>query len=484
LVYVVYLKIEVRKKQEDTVKNRLNYQILAAGIVIIAGFLISGCNMALNNALQDPYELFAKKGAVIITNVSNSETVKSIKVERLGSADVEKVIAPDTSEGGNDLIKARESLQVVLDPGTYKFTVDYGEKAVSPPPKEWTIMEYKYHSWYVTGEVTSDPVVPSTKGILQIINFSGGVIESVKIEGDSKALPADGIQNKGTISFSLDAGKYKVEVSLPDLAKNNSEFPDPVVAEDVEIKIEEATNLIVFPDGHTEVGIIGSDGINNLWILNRADSDITDVQRKLSSGGSYTALFPENKPIKAAVGYAGARLLPGEYDIRVNLGEKGLEKPRIIVNNDPVFLIVTNDKIEVIRGGDSDGDGFPDWWEDQYFGPDAKDNPDLPPKDGDADLDGVNNWDEYLDGTDPIKQDTDGDGLWDGEEKTGKRNPGIQPEDRPSGIQIPDTFTPTDPLLVDTDGDGYSDYLELIYKTDPNNKASVPRIEIHVPWGA
>ena len=58
---------------------------------------------------------------------------------------------------------------------------------------------------------------------------------------------------------------------------------------------------------------------------------------------------------------------------------------------------------------DTDGDGMPDWWEEQY-GLD----PQVGDASGDADGDGLSNGNEYLEGTDPLIPDTDGDGYSDG----------------------------------------------------------------------
>ncbi|HRZ13566.1 MAG TPA: LamG domain-containing protein, partial [Kiritimatiellia bacterium] len=69
----------------------------------------------------------------------------------------------------------------------------------------------------------------------------------------------------------------------------------------------------------------------------------------------------------------------------------------------------------------------------------------------DSDQDGLSNWKEYRTGTDPLTQDTDGDGLTDGEE-VNEYN--------------------TDPLDADTDHDGWRDGI------DPN-----PRSRAWVDWG-
>ena len=73
----------------------------------------------------------------------------------------------------------------------------------------------------------------------------------------------------------------------------------------------------------------------------------------------------------------------------------------------------------------------------------------------DADKDGLTKCVEEELGTDPDKEDTDGDGLRDGKEVI---------------------ITKTDPLKKDTDGDGLNDFEEvIIYETDPN----VPNSELH-----
>ncbi|MCE9615345.1 MAG: PEGA domain-containing protein [Lentisphaerae bacterium] len=116
---------------------------------------------------------------------------------------------------------------------------------------------------------------------------------------------------------------------------------------------------------------------------------------------------------------------------------------------------------------DSDGDGLPDFWEQDWFQgldrdgradfdgdgiPDLGEyTTDLNPLDPDQDGDGVEDGSEVnLFGSDPREQDSDGDGLDDGEEVA----PGA------------DAFV-TSPTLSDTDDDSADDRLELALGRNP-----------------
>ena len=101
---------------------------------------------------------------------------------------------------------------------------------------------------------------------------------------------------------------------------------------------------------------------------------------------------------------------------------------------------------------DTDGDNLPDGFESLTLGtdstkPDTDDNGVLD-CDEDFDEDGLTNLQEYEHGTEPYNEDTDGDGLKDGEEIN--------------------TYG-TDPLKVDTDDDGLYDGDEIYFETDPLN---------------
>jgi hypothetical protein len=200
---------------------------------------------------------------------------------------------------------------------------------------------------------------------------------------------------------------------------------------------------------------------------------------------------------------------------------------------------------------DSDGDGLPDAYELLHTGPPSTTA--LNRLD-DRDNDGINNWDEFQNGTnpsladtdgdglldgdniiltsadprytawatvgilftdagaqrtfrgegelgtDPLKADTDGDGLPDGVETstgiwgsasdtgTNPLNADTDGDGLPDGVEtntgifVSATNTGTNPLLADTDGDGAGDWYEITASfTDPFNAASKPNIPYPLP---
>jgi len=79
---------------------------------------------------------------------------------------------------------------------------------------------------------------------------------------------------------------------------------------------------------------------------------------------------------------------------------------------------------------DSDVDGIPDWWMNQYFGHPTGQTGDQSRAQDDADSDGLDNLGEYQKGTAPKNPDTDADGLADGAEvNTHHSNPLISDTD-------------------------------------------------------
>ena len=104
---------------------------------------------------------------------------------------------------------------------------------------------------------------------------------------------------------------------------------------------------------------------------------------------------------------------------------------------------------------DTDNDSLPDGYEALTIGTNPKiddtDENGVLDRDEDFDRDGLTNGDEYINSTDPLYDDTDGDKLLDGEE-----------------VNV--YFT--DPLVMDTDSDGLDDYDEVQLDSDPNNSDS------------
>ena len=108
------------------------------------------------------------------------------------------------------------------------------------------------------------------------------------------------------------------------------------------------------------------------------------------------------------------------------------------------YVIGTNPKLS-----DSDGDSLPDGWEVMYE-LDPLSSEGNQGMGGDIDNDGLTNYQEYRNGTNPRLADTDNDGLSDSEE----------------------ILLGTNPCLADTDGDGVGDEDEIDDGTDPCNPDS------------
>ncbi len=125
---------------------------------------------------------------------------------------------------------------------------------------------------------------------------------------------------------------------------------------------------------------------------------------------------------------------------------------------------------------DSDGDGIPDWWMRKYFGHPTGQTNDLSMASDDPDHDGLTNLQEYQNGTNPLKADTDGDGLSDGDEVNKYHTNPLSIDSDSDGLNDYQEVMVyhTDPLNPDTDGDLFPDGQEVKLGSDPNNAASVP----------
>ena len=147
------------------------------------------------------------------------------------------------------------------------------------------------------------------------------------------------------------------------------------------------------------------------------------------------------------------------------------------LNEDQITLLSQGIAPNYLVGGDSDGDGLNDNWENDYFGNLDQDSA------GDADEDGLSNAEEFALTSDPTESDTDNDGLSDGDEITAGTDIFISDTDGDgladgvetnTGSFVSASDTGTDPLNADSDGDTAPDGTEVSFLTDPNDEDDRP----------
>ena len=84
--------------------------------------------------------------------------------------------------------------------------------------------------------------------------------------------------------------------------------------------------------------------------------------------------------------------------------------------------------------------------------------------DGDLDMDGRSNFEEFQAGTSINNRDTDDDGLTDGEEQTAGTDPFLEDSDSDGlsdFVELRSNVPATNALLADSDGDGFADRIEV-----------------------
>ncbi len=150
------------------------------------------------------------------------------------------------------------------------------------------------------------------------------------------------------------------------------------------------------------------------------------------------------------------------HDLRTNWTYSGtvnasypFTQSAVYATNSMFFLMAGNGNL------DDDGDGIPNAMETFYFGTN--------PKRWDTAGSLLSDWEKlYRYSLDPLVNDSDGDGLLDGEEIESGLNPASDDSDN-DGLK--DNFelleNGTDPHNADTDGDGLSDFQEFNLNTNP-----------------
>lgn len=141
----------------------------------------------------------------------------------------------------------------------------------------------------------------------------------------------------------------------------------------------------------------------------------------------------------------------------------------ITPNDDDIIIVSQSDSDLLFTKyviSDHDEDGIPGWWEvlNSFDDNDASDAA------TDTDNDGLTNLEEFQYATDPNNNDSDNDGLLDGEEiNTHLTNP-LNNDSDGDGLSDGQEVNEygTNPLAVDSDSDGLTDYDEVItYQSNP-----------------
>jgi hypothetical protein len=193
----------------------------------------------------------------------------------------------------------------------------------------------------------------------------------------------------------------------------------------------------VAPDGGNNT-FFGSDyegdGYPNFFGTSAATPHAAGVAALLKSYVS--TLTPDD--IYQALGSTAINMGAAGFDTRTGYGLIQADKALEYFDADADGVLNTNDNCPTIANPDqldNDSDGLGDVC------------------DPDDDNDGLTDVEEAALGTNPFLQDTDGDGLLDGEE-----------------VNV--YFT--NPLLKDSDKDGYNDNVEVLAGSDPNSATSIP----------
>lgn len=138
-----------------------------------------------------------------------------------------------------------------------------------------------------------------------------------------------------------------------------------------------------------------------------------------------------------------------------------------------LFIAGNSEVVAVDLGFDEDGDSLPNYWEIQY----NLDYLDASNQLSDPDSDNLNNLAEFTQSTNPVNDDSDEDGLNDGEEVNSQGTNPLESDSDSDGILDGEELNTyfTDPLDSDSDDDGYSDGAEVHqYGSDPNDADSLP----------
>ena len=296
----------------------------------------------------------------------------------------------------------------------------------------------------------------------EITNIWNGVVKSkedgtyvIKNAGSNQDIAAG-----NSVSFGFSA-KATGEIILPD--KFDMLCYEEVVAQDkYEVSFRVTSDWGQAFNGEITIKNVSDEAIED-WKLE------FDFDRKIDR--FWTANIIKNEGNHYSIKNAGynANINPGQSVTLGFSGSPGNVKVQPL-NYQLSQIVTTPSKVDLEK--DTDSDGLPDFWEKQLGTSITK---------TDTDGDGLSDYEEvYLSATDPLKLDTDNNGINDGDEdadKDGLSN--LQEKKLGAKINVSDTDSDgikdgeevnkygTSPVKVDTDEDTLTDYEEVTLGLDP-----------------
>jgi hypothetical protein len=227
------------------------------------------------------------------------------------------------------------------------------------------------------------------------------------------------------------------------------------------------------------------------WIRTSATLPLNEwshvTWRNRGPGAQELQLFVNGRLVYSGPGVPEGR--PGVGIMNIGTRHNGSEGFEGLIDEVRLYAqaLENSDIAHLATASDSDGDGLPDWWENQN-GLSSTDNGNLNIANGsagDPDGDGLANAQEYANRANPNVADSDGDGLNDGQEVTRGTRPTIPDTDGDGLTDGDEVVRGTNPVLRDTDGDGLPDGIEVEVGTDPLDPLSGPDpiefLVLHLP---
>ncbi len=199
---------------------------------------------------------------------------------------------------------------------------------------------------------------------------------------------------------------------------------------------------------------------NSVRLISAGPDGVLGNADDVAVGGG--ALSYRNDPVLALLTF-GSKLPPSLYQLVVS--------PPLADLSGNTLAQEFRSQFRIFSTVDTDGDGLPDELE-IFLGlnPLKADSRGDGVRDGDRDFDndGLSNAGEIIMGTDPRNLDTNGNGIKDGDEDT----------DGDSLSDGKETRLGTNPFAADSDGDGWNDEQEVTAGSDPLNPDATPFMEV------